>query len=89
MIDLEYLSRLISLLKKEKVTHFKKDDLLLTFGEPGESPEALISTLKKQEESLPPDLRADDLMNFDKVLNWSGSPDSSELEMPLTGDLPL
>lgn len=52
---------------------------------------ALIAeTIKKQEESLPPDLRADNLMNQDNILNWS-SPDQPQEQpaMPLTGEAPL
>lgn len=54
--------------------------------------EKIAETIKKQEESLPPDLRADALMDQDKILNWS-SPDQKpfeeEPEMPLTGEMPL
>lgn len=53
---------------------------------PAHSP--LVDALKKHEESLPPDLRADDLMNHDKVLNWS-SPDGGEVQIPLAGEQDL
>lgn len=46
-----------------------------------------LEGLRKQEESIPPDLRADDLMNADKVLNWS-SPDGDQ-GIPLTGEQDL
>ena len=36
-----------------------------------------------------PDLKADDTMDYDKVLFWSGSPGPSEEELPLTGQMPL
>lgn len=57
-----------------------------------ESVQALAETLKKQEESMPPDLRADSLMDYEKIINWS-SPDQrtfeEEPELPLTGEQPL
>jgi hypothetical protein len=46
-----------------------------------------LEGLRKQEESIPPDLRADDLMNADKVLNWS-SPDGDP-GIPLAGEQEL
>lgn len=47
----------------------------------------ITDTLKKQEEAMPPDLRADALMDQDKVLNWS-SPDQipNDIPLPLTGE---
>jgi hypothetical protein len=52
----------------------------------------LVDTIKKQEEALPVDLRADALMDQDKILNWS-SPDQKpfeqDQELPLTGEMPL
>lgn len=55
-----------------------------------DSTQIIADTIKKQEESLPPDLRADNLMNQDNILNWS-SPDQSQEQqpMPLTGEAPL
>lgn len=38
----------------------------------------------------PIDLRGDDLMNYDKVLHWSGAADPADpTEMPLTGEQAL
>lgn len=52
----------------------------------------LADVVRKQEEALPADLRADSLMDQDKILNWS-SPDQKpfeeEPELPLTGEQPL
>lgn len=55
-----------------------------------DSIENIASAVKKQEESLPIDLRADSLLDQDKILNWS-SPDQAqnEQELPLTGEQPL
>jgi hypothetical protein len=54
--------------------------------------EHIVDAVKKQEESMPPDLRADSLMDQDKILNWS-SPDHKSFEeeaaLPLTGEMPL
>lgn len=93
MVDIEYLTRLIALAKKENLTHLKMAGVEISFTPQIEasSPQplaqdnkALLEALKAQEQSLPPDLRADDLMNHDKILHWSGSPPDGE--MPLTGD---
>ena len=60
--------------------------------DPNRSTQAIVDAFKKQEEALPPDLRADSLMDQDKILNWS-SPDQKpfdeEPELPLTGEAPL
>lgn len=55
-----------------------------------DSTQIIADALKKQEEAMPIDLRADSLMDHDKVLNWS-SPDQSpdQPELPLTGEAPL
>lgn len=45
----------------------------------------IAAEVKKQEESLPPDLRADELMNHDKVMFWSGQ-GADEDTLPLTGE---
>lgn len=58
--------------------------------QPEDSTKLIADTIRKQEEALPPDLRADSLMDQDKILNWS-SPDQNpeEPELPLTGEQPL
>ena len=52
----------------------------------------IADALKKQEEAMPPDLRADALMDQDRILNWS-SPDQKPFEedisLPLTDEQPL
>ena len=54
------------------------------------STELITDTLKQQEMSLPPDLRADVLLDQNKIMNWS-SPDQDpdQKEIPLTGEQPL
>lgn len=100
MIDTQYLQNLLGILKTHKVKHIKMQDLELTFGEGqfhveqpvDNSTEVIADALKKQEAALPPDLRADALMDQDRVLNWS-SPDQKQFEeepeLPLTGEQPL
>lgn len=60
--------------------------------ESDKSSRIIAETIKKQEATLPPDLRADSLMDQDKILNWS-SPDQKpfeeDQELPLTGEQPL
>lgn len=54
--------------------------------------DSLVSTIRKQEESLPPDLRIESINNQETILNWS-SPDQKpfeeEPEVPLTGEAAL
>lgn len=98
MIDVAYLDTLLATLNKHGVSSFKNAGLELYISSPpgtdniqAPSPanqEPIIEALKKQEEALPPDLRADDLMNADKVLNWS-SPDHRDEQLPLAGEAEL
>lgn len=101
MIDRQWLGDLLPLLKQHGVSSIKMQGLELSFhvepesqttaGQgPTDSTEVIASALKKQEEAMPPDLRADSLMDQDKVLNWS-SPDQpgEQPELPLTGEGPL
>jgi ribosome biogenesis protein Tsr3 len=85
------LKALLKLLRENHVTQFKDAKFEITLSESAHILKAskntnkkIIETLKKEEERLPPDLRADDMMNYDKVLNWSGSGEDGD--MPLTGD---
>lgn len=105
MVDKAYLQDLLAILKLHNVKHIKMQGLELSFhveqgselqkilGTPiHETPstEIIAEAILKQEQSMPPDLRADSLMDADKILNWS-SPDQSaeEPELPLTGEVPL
>lgn len=103
MTDLRYIQDLLSTLKQHGVKTFKDGSLNLEFHaehlSSSESPpitssesstKIISDTIKQQEQALPPDLRADTLMDHDKVLNWS-SPDQApdEKELPLTGEQPL
>jgi hypothetical protein len=101
VIDRAYLSELLPILKANGVANIKMAGLELSFhvehkdvaigAAPGPHPDStdkIAETIRKQEEALPPDLRADSLMDEDKVLNWS-SPDAGQGELPLTGDQPL
>jgi hypothetical protein len=51
------------------------------------------AVLKQAEAKLPPDLRGDDLMNEQKVMEWSAPPSAApsmpEPDMPLTGEVPM
>lgn len=106
MVDSTYLQNLLGILKLHNVCHIKMQGLeidftvkeqlvsssnqVVDFSINQDSVQAIADTIKKQEEAMPPDLRADTLMDQDKILNWS-SPDqtTSEPELPLTGETPL
>ncbi len=93
------LEQLLALLTKHNCLKYKHDGLEIEFHVPvsstptqdaSPSSPSLVSAIQEasqiQESKLPEDLRADDLMNFDKVLNWSGTPDQ-EAPLPLTGEI--
>ncbi len=92
------LDALLCLLVKHNVSHFKKAGLEISLRSPAHPTgelkdpvsapplaEELNNQLKAEMEKIPPDLRADDSMSYDKILNWSGSPDMGD-PLPLTGE---
>lgn len=87
--------KLLPHLKTHGVVSVKCKDLEIMFRvEQLEAPntgsvEQIKEVITKQEESLPPDLRADAIMDQDKVLNWSTQPGFDEQALPGTGDEPL
>jgi hypothetical protein len=90
------IKKILSYLRKNNVQRFKSGDVEISFfqQEPKVKPdlsskplsEELKAIAQREQGNIPPDLRADDTMNFDKILHWSGSPDQEELPMPLTGE---
>lgn len=89
MIDTQYLKRLIKILKESQVSSFKDGGLELVFHveqpeqtSSAEAIEELKENLKRQEESLPPDLRTDAITNFDSVLFHSAGGVLDELPIP-------
>ncbi len=86
----EELESLLLLLSKYGCTRFKKAGLEIELGPQStksiSAPLPATDTEINLESMLPPDLRADDLMSEDKVLNWS-SPDAGvDSSLPLTAD---
>lgn len=88
------LSTLIPFLKSHGVSRFKDQNVEVEFHIP------LNPTLSTQDhmievpepKDMPADLRADDLMNEKKILEWSAPPGpESDIEppMPLTGETAL
>ena len=88
------LEETLQLLKKYGVQHFEDAAIKVTFhveqSQPEESSVDRTVDIPIDEASLPPDLRTDNITDYDKVLNWSGSPDQDDgSQLPLTGDAPL
>lgn len=89
------LHALIPFLKQHGVSWFKNQDLEVEFHIPltsNPSPEPDKVVEMPEPSNMPPDLRADDLFNEDKVINWSAPPGpETDLEppMPLTGETAL
>lgn len=94
MIDLDYLAKLLALLESKGVSSIKTGDLALEFHmeqskeKPQDTKDHTIE-VPIDESTLPPDLRTDAITNYDAILNWSGTPDPTDAQMPLTGDEPL
>lgn len=99
MVELEYFKQLLPLLVEFNVVSLKMAGLELSIGQSKElsqqSPTPTDVSSQAQptdqlinvdESTLPPDLRTDNINNYDAVLNWSGSPDTEEMPMPLTGE---
>lgn len=90
---MDYLKELIPFLKSEGVFSFKYEGLELSFYvEPHKTShdsKQQDSVVSVDESQLPVDLRTDNITGFDSILNWSASPAQNEIELPLTGDIPL
>lgn len=99
MVELEYLKQILPLLRDNQVTSLKMAGLEISLRESKELKEetGLVHQPKAQvqppdqlvnidESQLPPDLRTDNINNFDAVLNWSGTQDPDQLPLPLTGE---
>lgn len=87
MLKLDEVIKLLPHLKAHNVSKFKLGALeILLTSDSSDSMEKVKDVLTKQEEALPPDLRADSLMDQDKILNWSTQPDSEVDPLPLTGE---
>lgn len=82
MASVEYLKQLLPVLREFGVLSFKTEGIELSLSI--KEIEQKVQPEKPIEESLPPDLKADDLFNHDKILHWSGSGDDEP--MPLTGE---
>jgi hypothetical protein len=91
------VKKLIPFLRKNRIQTFKSGTLEITFFESVPKvkrslkskplTEELLNIAAQEQASIPPDLRADDTMSYDKILHWSGSPDPEEsFAMPLTGE---
>ena len=99
MIDIDYLDRLIKTLRTAQVASFKNSGLEISFVSAAYTPpnEVLGPGLATQdhtidapidETKLPVDLRTDNITDYDKILNWSGSPVQDEV-LPGTGETEL
>lgn len=95
MVELEYLTKLLDILKSKGITTFKYGDLECTLNllEASKDPEP-TKVVQEQHvpilgRELPPDLRTDSFTSYDKMLHWSASPDAAGDDLPLTGDEPL
>lgn len=95
-MEIYRLAELLSTLNKARVRSFEGEGIKLElFGSSEiidvqpEKPSTVSNPLTTP--VAPPDLKADDLMSFDKILNWSapGSDEGEGESMPMTGDVPI
>jgi len=95
VIDLNYLEKLLPILKSHGVLTFMNNELHIKFH--GEQPLQSFTTpnlsnqdhtvnLPINEAELPPDLRTDNINSMDTILNWSTEPTPDEAPLPGTGD---
>ncbi len=96
--DIEYISTILPILKAHNVESFKIDGLeivlhrTMTIEIP--TPIEPISEPSVVEvpdpPNMPPELKFDQANDYDKLLNWSASPDPNDkVEVPLTGEVPV
>lgn len=83
-MDVTLLPQILGVLKAAQVSKFKGLDIEVEFLNPAHDPAP--PSIQEVPADLPPDLKADDTMSYDKILNWSGSPDQDAAELPLAGD---
>jgi hypothetical protein len=90
------LKDILPLLRASGVSSFKDGALEILFRveQSVVGPEADIiktkdHTINIPESQLPVDLRTDSITDYDKILNWSGTPDPEASEHPGTNDLQL
>ena len=81
--------KLLPHLKAHGVAQVKCKDLEIMFHAEQKTLEQTAKELRKQEESLPPDVRMDVSLDPEKVLNWSTQPGFDEQESPGLGDVTL
>ncbi len=87
MLEIDYILKLIDALKEKNVASIKMEGLELHFSLPRKIETEDSSPPLANEDTLPPDLRTDAITDFDKILNWSGTPSPSELsEISGVGD---
>lgn len=93
MVDIQYLERLLILLKQNGVTSYRDGAFELKLMDEGHQtispkvlPDAKDLSSVSLESELPPDLRADELMKQDNILMWSSPVDVQGEPIALTGD---
>lgn len=85
-MDISFLEKLIPLLKANDVAYFKDAGIHVRFNSnPVQKVDSKPELPPVQSQSLP-EFMADDAMNFDKIRDWSASPDHDTSQLPLTGE---
>lgn len=88
-MDISVLEKLLPLLVASRVSFYKDADVELSFSE-APRPEAKPELPPSPPIPDPDSLKADEVMSYDQILNWSGTPEEGAAEqVPMTGDKPL
>lgn len=97
MVDLDYLAKLLSILKDNGLSSFKTGEVSLVFHveqskqSQANANQAQVNTqdhmidVPINEADLPPDLRTDHINSYDTIMNWSTTP-QDEIPLPGTGE---
>lgn len=85
-MDISLLEKLLPLLKANDVAYFKDAEVCIRLIPNLSQKSDLKPELTEAQKQSLPEFMADDAMNFDKIRDWSASPDHDTAPLPLTGE---
>lgn len=85
MVEINYLKELLPILKANGVLSFTDGCFSITIDQSIKTADYTIP-LPVDESKLPPDIRTDSIHDYDKIMNWSGSPEEESLPLPGVND---
>lgn len=92
-MNLPEIKEILPFLRAQGVSKFEVTDFKVEFhagmtpAEAEKEATKTVEAVKTAEAALPPDLRTSEIMDQDKIMNWSAPPSPGDgPEMPLTGE---